>query len=184
VELIAYVKARPRQVTSGFPNIGSPQHLAIRLFEKLAGVELVHVPYKNQPQILTDLIGGQIQMTVEFAATAAPHVRSGKLRALAIVGSRRKPALPGVPTAAEAGLPGFEINGWHGYLVPAGTPALIVAKLNKELSAALRSKDYLEAMHSMGSDVVGGAPEEFKAFIKLEQGRWAKIVAETGARLD
>ena len=183
-EFIAYVKARPRQVTAGFPSIGSPQHLAIRLFEKLAGVELVHVPYKNQPQVLTDLIGGQIQMTVEFAATAAPHVQSGKSRALTIVGSQRKRALPEVPTAAESGLPGFEISGWHGYLVPAGTPPFIIARLNKELSAALRSKDYVEVIQSLGGDIVGGTPEEFKAFIKLEQAKWAKIVAETGVRLD
>ncbi len=183
-EFIAYAKARPGQVTYGTPGVGSPQHLAMALFEQLTGAQMVHVPYKNNPQVLTDLIGGQIHAAVEFASMAAPHIQAGKLRGLAVVGSHRKPALPDIPTAAEAGLPGFEITGWYGYLVPAGTPPEIIARLHKELTAALRSKEYVDFVESFGSNVVASTPQEFATTIKLEQTRWAKIIAQAGVRLD
>jgi tripartite-type tricarboxylate transporter receptor subunit TctC len=183
-EFIAYAKARPGQVTYGDPGVGSPQHLAMELFEQLTGTDMVHVPYKNQPEVLTDLIGGQIQAAVEYASMAAPHVQAGKLRGLAIVGSRRKPALPDIPTAAEAGLPGFESTAWYGYLVPAGTPPEIIARLHKDLTAALKTKEYVEFVESFGSTVVASTPEEFAATIKLDRARWAKIIAQAGVRLD
>jgi tripartite-type tricarboxylate transporter receptor subunit TctC len=183
-EFIAYSRAHPGRVTYGTPGVGTPQHLAMALFEQLTGTQLVHVPYKNQPQVLTDLIGGQIHATVEFASTATPHIQAGKLRGLAVVGSRRKPALLEIPTAAEAGLPGFEITGWYGYLVPAGTPPKIITRLHKELTAALRSKEYVDFVESFGSTVVASTPDEFAATIKLEQTRWAKVIAQAGVRLD
>jgi tripartite-type tricarboxylate transporter receptor subunit TctC len=183
-EFIAHAKARPGQVTYGSPGVGSPQHLAMELFEQLTGADLVHVPYKNHPQVLTDLIGGQIDSAVEYASMAAPHLQAGKLQGLAIVGSRRKPAVPDIPTAAEAGLPGFETTAWYGYLVPAGTPREIIARLHKDLTAALKSKEYVEFVESFGSSVVASTPEEFATTIKLEQTRWARIIAQAGVRLD
>jgi len=183
-EFIAYVRARPGKVTYGSPGVGSPQHLAMVHFEQLTGAQMVHVPYKNSPQVLTDLIGDQIHAAVEYASMAAPHVQAGKLRGLAVVGSHRKPALPDIPTAAEAGLPGFEITAWYGYVVPAGTPPEIVARLHKELTAALKSKEYVEFVESFGSTVVASTPEQFAATMKQERTRLAKIIAEAGIRLD
>jgi tripartite-type tricarboxylate transporter receptor subunit TctC len=183
-EFIAYAKARPGQLTYGSPSVGSPQHVFVELFRQLTGVQMVHVPYKNQPQIMIDLIAGQIQVAVEYASVAAPHVKAGKVRALAIAGPRRKPVIPDVPTAAELGLPGFDLAAWNGYLVPAGTPPQVIAKLHKELTAALKSPDFTDYISSLGSEVVASTPEEFATFIKLERARWLKVVKETGVSVE
>ena len=183
-EFIQYAKARPGQVTYGSPAVGSPQHIAAKLLEQLAGVEMVHVPYKNQPQVITDLIGGQIDMTIEFASVATPHVQAGKVRALAIVGPRRKPVLPDIPTAAELGLPGFDLTAWNGFLVPAGTPPEIVARLNKEFVSALRQPELVAWIESLGSEVVPSTPDEFARYMKLELGRWSKIVKDAKVQIE
>jgi tripartite-type tricarboxylate transporter receptor subunit TctC len=183
-EFIAYAKARPGQVTYGSPAIGSAQHIAAKLLEQLAGVDMVHVPYKNQPQIIVDLIGGHIDMAIEFAAVAIPHIRAGKVHALAIVGPRRKPAIPDVPTAAELGLPAFDLASWNGFLVPSGTPPEIVARLNKEIVAALRQADFVEWIDSNGSDVAAGTPEDFASYIKAELVRWSKIVKDAKIQVE
>jgi tripartite-type tricarboxylate transporter receptor subunit TctC len=183
-EFIQYAKARPGQVTYGSPAVGSPQHIAAKLLEQLAGVEMVHVPYKNQPQVLTDLIGGQIDMTIEFASVATPHVQAGKVRALAIVGPHRKPVMPDIPTAAELGLPGFDLTAWGGFLAPAGTPPEIVARLNKEFVAALRQPELVAWIESLGSEVVPSTPDEFARYIKLELGRWSKIVKDAKVQVE
>ena len=184
VEFVAYAKARPGQVTYGTPGIGSNQHMAIELLQHLTGIRMVHVPYKNQPQVMIDLMAGQLHAAVEFAAVATPFVQAGKMRAIAIIGPERKPLLPDVPTAADQGFPEFEITSWNGYLVPAGTPPEIIARLNRALTAAMRSSDFVAYMTSIGGHVRAGAPDEFAAFIKSEQGRWAKLVKDTGVHLD
>ena len=184
VEFVAYAKARPGQVTYGTPGIGSNQHMAIELLQHLTGIRMVHVPYKNQPQVMIDLMAGQLHAAVEFAAVATPFVQAGKMRAIAIIGPERKPLLPDVPTAADQGFPEFEITSWNGYLVPAGTPPEIIARLNRALTAAMRSSDFVAYMTSNGAHVRAGAPDEFAAFIKSEQGRWAKLVKDTGVHLD
>ena len=177
-EFIAYAKARPSQVTYGSPAVGSPQHITAALLEQLTGIQLVHVPYKNAPQVITDLIGGQIDAAIEYASVAAPHVTAGNVRALVIVGPRRKPVMPDVPTAAEAGLPAFDLAAWNGFVVPAGTPPEIVARLNKELVAALKQRDVVDWVNSLGSEVVASTPEEFASYMKAELGRWSKIVKD------
>ena len=183
-EFIQYAKARPGQVTYGSPAVGSPQHVAAELLEQLAGIEMVHVPYKNQPQVMTDLIGGQIDAAIEFGSVATPQVTAGKVRALVIVGPRRKPIIPDVPTAAEMGLPSFDIAAWNGYLVPTGTPADIVAKLNKAIAAAIQEPDIIEWVDSLGSEIVASTPEEFGAYIKTESTRWAKIVKDAKVQVE
>ena len=183
-EFIAYAKARPGQVTYGSPAIGSAQHIASKLLEQLAGVDMVHVPYKNQPQVIVDLIGGHIDMAIEFAAVAIPHIKAGKVRALAIVGPRRKPAIPDVPTAAELGLPAFDLASWNGFLVPSGTPPEIVARLNKEIVAALRQPDFVEWVDNNGSDVVASTPDEFASYMKAELVRWSKIVKDAKIQVE
>src|SRR5207342_3376271 len=125
------------QLHYGSPGNGSIQHLAGKLLERNAGIDMVHVPYKNQSEIVSDLISGRIEAMIEFGAVAVPLIKAGKLRALAIAGPDRKPDLPEVPTAAQAGAPGIEVMGWTGYLAPAGTPAEIIEKLNREIRAAI-----------------------------------------------
>lgn len=183
-DLIAYAKAHPGKVAYGSPSVGSPNHLAMELFQQLTNVEMVHVPYKVQPQIMTDLIGGQIQVTVEYPSLAGPHIRAGKVRAIAVVGEPRKPAFPDVPTSAEVGLPEFVISGWYGYLVPAGTPKAIIARLNKELNVALQSKEFVEFIESVGSVVKAGTAEEFARYIRSEQAHWAKVIKQARIRID
>jgi tripartite-type tricarboxylate transporter receptor subunit TctC len=175
-EFIEYARARPGQVTYGSPGVGSLQHVSAELFEQLTGVEMVHVPYKSQPQVMTDLIGGQIDAAIEYPSTAVPQVKAGKVRALAIVGPKRKPAIPDVPTAAELGLPTFEAAGWAGFLVPAGTPRDIIARLNKAITAALGQPQFLEWIASNGTEAVPTTPEEFASYIKLEIAKWSKVV--------
>ena len=181
---IAYAKAHPGQLSFGTPGVGTPQHLAGEQLMKLAGVQLTHVPYKNSPQILTDLIGGQIQATIEFGSVVLPHVKAGTLRALVVAGPNRKPLLPDVPTAAEAGLPAFTQTAWNGYFVPKGTPPEIVARLQQELTPIIKGKEYSEWLASLGSEAGGSTAAEFAAFIKDECPKWRKIAIEANIRLE
>lgn len=183
-EFIAYAKAHPGELSFGSPGIGSPQHIASEQLMQLTGIRMTHVPYKNAPQVLTDLIGGQIQVAVEYASISTAHVKSGQLRALVAVGPTRKPVLPDVPTSAEAGLPAFTQLGWNGYVVPKGTPPEIVARLQKELSAILRGKDFSEWIASLGSEAIGSTSAEFAAFVQEDCPRWQKVVKDAGIRLD
>ena len=151
---------------------------------KLAGVQMTHVPYKNQPQILTDLIGGQLQAAIEYPSIALPHVTAGQLRALVVVGPNRKPLIPDVPTAAEAGFPAFTQTSWNGYMAPKGTPPEILSRLNKDLVQVIKGKDFSEWMASLGSEAVGSTAEEFAAFIKDECPHWRKIAQEAHIQLE
>jgi tripartite-type tricarboxylate transporter receptor subunit TctC len=184
-EFVAYAKANPGQLSYGSPAVGSVQHLAMVQLEQLTGVRMVHVAYKdNSAQVLADVMAGHIQAAVEFGHIAVPHIKAGKLRAVAIVGDKRKPILPDTPTSAEAGLPGFEVTGWHGYLVPSGTSPAIIDRLNREIAAALRSPDYSEWAVSMGSEIGGGTSEQFGALLRAELDRWGKIIKVSGVKLE
>jgi len=183
-DFITYVKAHPGQVSFGTPGVGTPQHLAGEQLMKLTGVQMTHVPYKNQPQVLTDLIGGQIQATVEYPSIAVPHLKAGQLRALVVVGPNRKPSIPDVPTSAEAGLPAFTQTSWNGYFAPKGTPPEIIAKLQRELSSIIRGRDFSEWLASLGSEAVGSTTAEFAAFMREECPRWRKVALEANIRLD
>ena len=184
-EFVAYAKANPDQVVYGSPAVGSVQHLAMVHLEQLTGIKMVHVSYKdNNAQVLADVMAGHIQAAVEFAHIAAPHIKAGKLRALAIVGDKRKPILSGTPTSAEAGVPGFEVTGWYGYLVPAGTAPEIIDRLNTEIAAALKSQDYSDWAISMGSEIGGGTSQQFGTLIQTELDRWSKIIKVLGVKIE
>lgn len=183
-ELIDYAKARPGRLSYGSGGVGSIQHMTTEALEQLASVHMVHIPYKNSPDVMTDLIGGRLEVAIEYASVALPHVQSGKLRALAVAGKVRKPALPDVPTTAELGMPGIDGAAWTGFVVPAGTPPEIVARLNRDITAALRTPEFVAWVSKFGSDSIPSTPAEFGALIAAEHARWAKIVKASGARID
>lgn len=181
-ELIALAKAKPGQLNFGSSGSGGTIHLSGELFKSMAGIDMVHIPYKGSAPAVTDLLGGQIQ--VMFDSSVIPYVNAGKLRALGVTSARRSSALPDVPTIAEAGLPGYEATAWFGILAPAGTPREIITKLNTEIVRALNDPEMQERLRSQGAEVAGNTPEEFAAFIKAETQKWAKVVKESGARVD
>ena len=183
-ELIALAKARPGEINFASSGHGTPAHLAGELFNLMAGVKMVHVPYKGAAPALADLLGGQVQIMFSTMPPALPHVRDGKLRALAVTSAKRSPAAPELPTVDETALPGFEANTWHGVVVPAGTPGAIVARLNREIAAILNLPDVVERFSSQGAEALGSTPEEFAAYIKSETLKWAKVVRDSGAKAE
>ncbi len=179
-ELIAYAKANPGKLNFASAGNGSSQHLSGELFKSLAGVNIVHIPYKGTAPALNDLLAGQVQMSFDNITTLLPHIQSGKLRALGVTPAKRSSALPDVPTIAEAGVPGYEASVWFGVLVPAGTPAPIVAKLHQETIKALDSADLKARMTGFGAEVYGFGPEDFQAFLKRDVEKWTKVVKAAG----
>jgi tripartite-type tricarboxylate transporter receptor subunit TctC len=183
-ELIALAKARPGEINFASSGHGTPAHLAGELFNSMAGVKLIHVPYKGAAPALADLLGGQVQLMFSTMPPALPHVKDGKLRALAVTSLKRSPAAPDLPTVDEIALPGFEANTWHGVVVPAGTPGAIVARLNREIVAILHLPDVVERLSGQGAEALGSTPEEFAAYIKSESVKWAKVVRDSGAKAE
>lgn len=184
-ELIDYAKARPGKLSYGSAGIGSVQHLAMEQFERLHGLHLVHIPYKGATDALTDLIGGRTELQVNFATIAQPHVQSGRVRALAVVGgSARRAWLPDVPTAAELGMPSFDGSAWIGFVVPAGTPMDVIARLNHEIVAAARAREYTDWLTQIGGEVIAGPPDEFGRLINADAERWARLIRAAGIRAE
>ncbi len=183
-ELIALTRAKPGEINFASSGHGTPAHLAGELFNSMAGVKLVHVPYKGAAPALADLLGGQVQLMFSTMPPALPHVKDGKLRALAVTNAKRSPATPELPTIDEIALPGFEANTWHGVVVPAGTPAAVVARLNREIVAILHLPDVVERLSVQGAEPVGSTPEEFAAYIRSETVKWAKVVRDSGAKAE
>ena len=177
-ELIALAKARPGSLSFASAGIGSPQHLAAEMFKRMAGVDVLHVPYKGSGPAMTDLIGGQVQAMVETAPAAQPHIKSGKVRALATATAQPVPTLPGVPSAAQAGLPGFEVSSMFGLLAPAGTPAAIVGRLNGALKGILGDADVKATMLAQGAIATYTTPEDAAQAIRSEGAKWAKVIRE------
>ena len=183
-ELIAYGKANPGKINFGSSGNGSSIHLSGELFKQMTGVDMQHVPYRGSAPAVSDLLGGQISVMFDNMPSAFQHVKGGKLRALAVTTAKRSPALPDVPTIAEAGVPGYEATSWFGLLAPAGTPAPIVAKLNAAILKALADPEVKKKLAEQGAESHGEKPEEFAAFIKSETAKWGKVVKESGASLD
>jgi len=183
-ELIALAKARPGAINFASSGQGTPAQLAGELFNSMAGVKMVHVPYKGAAPALADLLGGQVQVMFSTMPPALPHVTAGRLRALAVASLQRSPAAPGLPTLDEAALPGFEATTWHGVMVPAGTPDAVVAKLHDEIVAVLRMPDVVERLSSQGAEPIGSTPQAFAAYIRAETAKWAKVVRESGAKAE
>ena len=183
-ELIALAKERPGQLNYASSGNGSGQHLFMAMFASMAGLQLVHVPYRGSGQATTDLLAGTVPMSIPGAAGMVAHIKAGKLRALAVSGMTRSPQLPEVPTLAESGLAGYSAYVWLGLLAPKGTPAAIVERLYRELKASLAAPEVQAFMKDTGTEVVGSSPSEMDAYFREERERWARIVKETGAKVD
>ncbi len=176
--LIAYAKTNPGKLRYGSSGPGSASHLSAELFTSLAGITMMHVPYKGTGQALTDLLAGHIDVMFAPAQTVMPQVESGKLVALAETGSKRSESLPNIPTVAESGLPGYSAVGWFGLFAPAGTPKAIVQKINQSVMAAMAQSKIRKSMMERGSDPASGSADDFAAFLRVDQAKWAKLIKQ------
>lgn len=183
-ELVAYAKARPGKVDFGSGGSGITAHLGMELLQDAAGIKLNHVPYKGSPAALNDVMGGQIQLMMEPLISALPHIKSGRLKALAVTSPRRNPALPDVPTAAEQGLKGFEVAAWSGAMVPAGTPASVVNALSGAMRKAFQSPEVIKTLNTAGVEIEPESPAEFQALLDAELRKWNRAVTVSGAQVD
>jgi tripartite-type tricarboxylate transporter receptor subunit TctC len=183
-ELVALAKSRPGQLNFGSSGNGTTSHLAGEMLKLQAGIDIVHIPYRGSPPALTDLLGGRTTMMFGPLTTALPHVRAGKLRALAVATAKRFPTTPEIPTMMESGYPDFEASLWFGFLAPGATPKDIVVKLNAEIGKILQLPDVRDTLIKQGAEPVGGTPEEYGALIRKDIAKWAKVVKESGARID
>ena len=183
-QFIAYVKERPGQVDYASSGNGSGQHLFAALLASRTGMKLNHVPYKGSAQATTDLLSGVVAMAIPGTAGMVGHIRAGKLRALAVTGGKRSPELPDVPTVIESGVPNFEAYVWMGLLAPKGTPPPIVERLNREVLAVLGEDAVKRYMATAGIEIVGSTPAEFGRFFRAERDLWAKVIRDTGAKID
>ena len=183
-DLVALAKAKPLGYSYASAGNGSLQHLAGALFTDLAGVKMVHVPYKAVAPALTDVLGGQVQTLFAGFPAAIPHVRTGKLRAMGITSAKRLAIASDIPTLAEQGLPGFEVTQWFGVFAPAQTPPDVVARLSREIVAVLALPDVAERLSAQGAEPVASSPQEFAAFIRAEVVKFGKLVKQSGATVD
>jgi len=182
--LIALAKARPGKLSFGSSGTGAASHLSAELFKSMAGVDLLHVPYKGTGQALTDLLAGHVDLMFAPAQTVMPHVQSGKLKALGVTGARRSQTLPDLATVAESGLPGYEAMGWFGLLAPAATPKGTVAKLSADANRVLAMSEVREKMLGLGAEPAGNTPEQFARFIRSDQAKWSRLMKEAGITPD
>jgi tripartite-type tricarboxylate transporter receptor subunit TctC len=180
-ELIAYAKAHPNQLSFSSSGTGTDTHLAGELFKSMTGTTMTHVPYKGGAPAMLDLIAGRVQLSFASVATAIGYIQSGKLRAIAMTGNKRFELLPNVPTIAESGVPGYEINNWYGIFVPAGTPDNIIQRLNAETIKAVRKPELRAKLIAAGLEPVWNTPAEFSAYVRSETVKWGKIVTDSGA---
>jgi len=183
-ELIAYAKSNPGRLNYGSPGSGAWNHLFFELFKTSAGVSIVHVPYKGIAPAVVDLLGGQVQLAISAFPTALPHVRSGKLRALAVTSAKRSGLMTDVPTIAESGLPGYEAAGWFGVLAPAGTPPSVVTKLNTEINRILELPEVKASLASDGAEPAGGSPAQMADSARAASIKWGKIIRELNIRTE
>jgi tripartite-type tricarboxylate transporter receptor subunit TctC len=182
-ELVALARAKPGQINFASAGSGGPTHMAGEMLKSMAGIDIVHVPYKGNAAALGDLVAGRVQMMFSNLLTAMPHARAGKLRALAISTARRSPQAPELPTIAESGVPGYDITPWYGIFAPAGTPRAIVMKLNREVVEIVNATETRERFRTQGIDLVTSSPEEFAALIRSEIPKWREVVRKSGARV-
>ena len=181
-DLIAFTKAHPEEVLFSSSGSGSGQHLAMELLNRMAGLQLVHIPYKGTAPSILDLVAGRVSVTSASAISTMPHVRAGRLRALAVSSAKRSPSVPELPTVAEAGIPGFAVDQWYALFAPAGTPKEVIAKLYGVVARTVADADTRTRLLAMGLDPVGMPPDEFTAYVKTETVKWGKLVREAGMR--
>lgn len=183
-ELVAYAKANPNKLNFASAGNGTSHHLAPELFKSMTGTTMNHIPYKGAGPAMQDLLAGQVDLMFDGMGSSAPQIRGGKLRPLAVTTTTRSPAFPDVPTVQEAGVPGYEVTTWYGLWAPAGTPPDIVNKLQAEVTKALLKQDIKEIWAAQGASPGGNTPEQFTVFIRNEVVKWAKVVKDSGARID
>ncbi len=183
-ELIALAKAQPNQLTYATFGVGSSAHLGTELLSMMAGIKMIHVPYKGSVPMVTDLIAGHVMLSLDSMQSIMPAIRDGRVKALGIAAAKRSPAAPTVPTIAESGLPGFEVGSWYGLLAPAGTPRDIIMRLHSEVVKAVGSPEVRERFQSFGSEPLGSTPDEFATQIKNDIAKWAKVAKTANVRAD
>jgi tripartite-type tricarboxylate transporter receptor subunit TctC len=183
-ELIALARANPGKLSFASSGAGAASHLAAELFKSIAGVDLLHVPYKGTGQAVTDLLAGHVNLMFAPAQTVMPYVQAGRLKALAVTGSKRSETLPDLPSVSESGLPGYEAVGWFGLLAPVATPKATVVKLSVEANRVLAMSDVREKMLGLGAEPAGNTPEEFARFIHDDQAKWSKLMKEAGIKAE
>lgn len=183
-DLVKHAKANPGKLSFGSSGIGTSNHLAVELFKVRAGTDMLHIPYKSAGEVFPSLISGQTQVMFDLMPSALPHVKGGRVRALAVTGSKRSPALPDLPTVAEAGVPGYEFSAWFGVFAPAGTPKPVVAQLNAALGKAMSSPQFQARLQQLGAEATAGTPESFGKYFRSEHARWGQVIKETGISLE
>lgn len=183
-DALAHARREPGKLTYASAGNGTSIHLAGEMFAALAGVQLLHVPYKGSGPAVTDMLGGQVDLMFDSITSARPHIQSGKLRALGVTTARRSSALPDVPTIAEAGVPGYEVSPWFAVFAPAGTPATVVARLNQVLNGAMKQPDTLKKLAGVGAEPIGSTPQELASHLNQELDRWSLLIKERNIRLD
>ena len=183
-DLIALARAKPGELNYASSGIGASAHMAAELFKSMTKTNIVHVPYKGQPPALLDLMSGRVQIMFPNIPVALPHIKSGRLRALAVSTAKRSALFPELPTIAESGLPGFEVLQWSGLMAPAGTAKGIVAKYQRDIAKTLKLPDVRQSLKSQGFEAVGNTPAEFSDYIRAEIRKWAKVIREAGIRPD
>lgn len=183
-DLIALARAQPGKLSFASNSVGSSNHLTGELLKTMAKIDMFHVPYKSSTTAATDLMGGRLSLMFDNLTTAVPHVKAGRLRALAVTSERRVAALPDVPTMVESGLPGFVVTPWWGVFAPAGTPRPVVDKLNRDIVAVMKSPEVRDFFAAQGTDVIANSPEEFARYVRGEAARWGEVVRASGATAD
>lgn len=183
-EVVEHAKKNPGKLLNASSGNGTPGQVGMELFKLMTGTRIEHVPYKGGAAAIADLIGGQVHLMMESLNSATPHARAGRIRALGVSGARRSPALPEVPTIAEAGVPGYEASTWNGLVAPAGMARPVVAHLNAGTNQALRTDTLAKRFAAIGAEPVGGTPEAFGKFIRAEHAKWGDVIRRSGARVD
>jgi tripartite-type tricarboxylate transporter receptor subunit TctC len=183
-ELIELAKNRPGELPYSSSGPGGAPHLAVELFKRQAGIDLTHVPYKGSGPGMNDLLGGRVMMTMDSLLQSLPHIKGGRLRALAVLGPKRSALLPDVPTMSEAGVTGYALTNWFGLLAPAGTPKETLSKIHADVTKSLRDPDIQKKISDMGADVVGNSPEEFGAAMRAESAQWAEIIRSANIKVE
>ncbi len=183
-EVIALAKSQPGKLTYASSGNGTSIHMSGAMFIQLTGTDMLHIPYKGSGPAVTDLLAGQVNMMFDNIPSSLPHIKAGKLRAIATTGAKRDPALPDLPTLAEAGIAGYESGVWFGLAVPAGTPKDVITRLNAAAVQAARSPEFIKRMTDLGYNIIPGTPEDMAAMLKTELVRWAPIVKASGAKVD
>ena len=183
-ELIDFAKKNPGKLSNASSSNGSPGHVSGELFKYMTGTEIVHIPYKGGAPAIADLMAGTVQLMFESTNSIAPHVKSGRVRALAVTGMKRATSLPEVPTLNESGVPGYEVNAWTGIIAPAGLPRPVLDRLNAAVNRAIVAPRTMELLAQLGGEGGGGTPEEFAALIRRDSAMWAEVVRRSGAKID